>query len=281
VVPRRRFDTTGADVPVIGQGTWQMEHDDRAEAIRALRRGLDLGLSHIDTAETYGDGTVEGMVAEAIAGRRREVFLASKVLPSNASRSGTIVACESSLQRLRTDALDLYLLHWPGPHPLEDTLAAFEQLVREGKIRSFGVSNFDVSDLEEAVRIAGPGRIACNQVLYYLSERYAEAELLDVCARHGIALVAYSPFGSGRFPSARSHGGQVLAEIAATHGATPRQIALAFLTRHSNVFAIPKAARVEHVEANAAAAQLRLSAQELREIDEAFPPRKRSELPML
>src|SRR5215211_658618 len=219
IVPRRKFGSTGADVPVIGQGTWNLETDDRAEAIRAIRRGLELGLNHVDTAELYGDGAVEEIVAEAIAGRRHEVFLASKVLPSNASRRGTIAACERSLQRLRTDELDLYLLHWPGPHALEDTLAAFDELVRSGKIRAFGVSNFDVDDLEQAVRIAGAGRVACNQALYHLGERHAEADLLDACARNGVALVGYSPFGSGQFPSARSRGGQVLSEIAGKRGA--------------------------------------------------------------
>jgi diketogulonate reductase-like aldo/keto reductase len=281
VVPRRRFDGSGLHVSVIGQGTWHMESDERAEAIRALRRGLELGLNHVDTAELYGGGEVEAMVAEAIAGRRHEVFLASKVLPSNASLPGTIAACERSLQRLRTDVLDLYLLHWPGPHPLEDTLAAFDRLVGSGKIRAYGVSNFDVPELEEAVRIAGPGRIACDQVLYHLGERHVEVELLDWCVRHRIAVVAYSPFGSGQFPSARSQGGQVLAEIARRHGATPRQIALAFLTRDSNVFAIPKAASVEHVEENAAAANISLTVAELRRIDTAFPVRRRSELPVI
>ena len=281
MVPRRKFGSTGVAVPILGQGTWQMEHDDRAEAIRAIRRGLELGLTHLDTAELYGSGAVEEMVAEAMAGRRDEVFLASKVLPSNASRRGTIAACERSLKRLRTEVLDLYLLHWTGPHPLEDTLAAFDQLVGAGKIRAFGVSNFDVRELEEAIRLAGPGRIACDQVLYHLGERYAERELLETCARHRVALVAYSPLGSGQFPSARSRGGQVLGEIAARHGASPQQIALAFLTRDPNVFAIPKAARLEHAEANAGAASIRLTPEEIRRIDVAFPVRRRSGLPVL
>src|SRR5918911_2623910 len=168
---RTRFGPLNVSVPAIGQGTWNMEHDDRREAIAALRRGLDLGLTHIDTAEMYGGGDVEEMVAEAIEGRRREVFLVSKVLPSNASRAGTIAACDRSLKRLRTEQLDCYLLHWPGRHPLEETLAGFEELKRAGKVRSYGVSNFDEKLLREAVRIAGPGRIACNQVLYHLEER--------------------------------------------------------------------------------------------------------------
>ena len=177
-----------ATVPAIGQGTWNMEADDRAECIRALRRGIDLGLTHLDTAELYGDGEVEERVGEAVKGLRERIFLASKVKPSNASRRGTIEACERSLRRLGTDRLELYLLHWPGPHPLEDTIEAFEQLVREGKIRTYGVSNFDVDELEQAVRIAGEGRIACNQVLYHLRERHIEAELVPWCVQRRIAV---------------------------------------------------------------------------------------------
>src|SRR5215831_7637783 len=197
----RRFGWTGVSVPVIGQGTWQMEGDDRDACIASLRAGLDAGLLHIDTAELYGSGRVESeIVAPAIQGRRDGLFLVSKVLPSNASYSGTLAACEGSLRRLRTDHLDVYLLHWPGPHPLAETLRAFEKLVSDGKIRFFGLSNFDADELETAVRLAGPRRIACNQVLYHLKERAIEHEVIPACERHEIAVVAYSPFGSGDFP---------------------------------------------------------------------------------
>src|SRR5271157_3346687 len=166
---RRRFGPTGSEIPVIGQGTWQIDESDRASVVAALRRGLDLGMNHIDTAEMYGDSEV--IVAKAIDGRRDEVFLISKVLPQNSSRTGTIAACERSLARLRTDHLDCYLLHWRGEHPLEDTFAAFEQLQREGKVLSWGVSNFDKPDLDEALEIAGEGQLICNQVLYHLEQR--------------------------------------------------------------------------------------------------------------
>ena len=166
-------------------------------------------MTHVDTAELYGGGRVESLVARAIAGRRDEVFLVSKVMPNHASRSGTVQACEASLQRLGTDHLDCYLLHWPGPHPLEDTLAAFEQLVQDGKIRSWGLSNFDVDDLEEALAIAGPRRIACNQVLYHLRARDIEDRVLPWCVEHEVAVVGYSPFGSGDFPAPQSRGGKV------------------------------------------------------------------------
>src|SRR5690242_14421812 len=181
---RHRFGSTGRDVPVIGHGTWNIEVDDRAAAVAALRRGIDLGMIHIDTAEMYGSGAAEEIIGEAIAGRRDEVFLVSKVLPQNASRRGTVTACERSLARLGTDRLDVYLLHWRGGHPLEETIAAFEQLVEDGKIRAWGVSNFDVADLDEALQIAGPGRIACNQVLYHLQERAIEHGVLPWCERH-------------------------------------------------------------------------------------------------
>lgn len=263
---RRPFGWTGVLVPVIGQGTWQMERDPAA-AVAALRRGIELGMTHIDTAEMYGSGRVEEIVAEAIAGRREEVFLVSKVLPEHATRKGVIAACEGSLRRLRTDYLDCYLLHWPGRVPLGETIAGFEDLVAQGKIRSWGVSNFDEELLAEAVRIAGPRRVACNQVLYHLEERSIEHYVLPTCERYGIAVVGYSPFGQGRF---RSH--PVLEEIAKARGATPRQVALAFLVRHPSVFTIPKAARLEHVEENARAADLLLTEQEIRRIDEAFPP---------
>lgn len=279
---RRRFGPTKRDVPVIGQGTWHLEDDDRDLAIAALRLGLDLGMTHIDTAEMYGTGVVEEIVGEAIAGRRDEVFLVSKVLPSNASRSGTIAACERSLARLRTDRLDCYLLHWPGRHPLEDTIAAFQQLQRDGKILSWGVSNFDVDDLEVVQLIAGNGHLACDQVLYHLQERAIEHAIMPRCERHGAAVVAYSPFGSGNFPGPRTKGGRVLQEIAAAHGATPRQIALRFLVRRPSTFAIPKSSNPEHTAENAGAGDLKLTDEELASIDAAFPlGRRLRELPML
>jgi len=278
---RNRFGPVKASVPPIGQGTWQLERNDRAEVVRALRRGLDIGLTHVDTAEMYGDGAVEEMVGEAIEGRRDEVFLVSKVLPSNASRRGTVTACERSLRRLRTDRLDCYLLHWPGEHPLEDTLAAFEELQRKGSIRSYGVSNFDDDLVRQAVGIAGRGKIACDQVLYHLEERHADAGLIPLCDELGLAFVGYSPFGSGNFPSPQSRGGKVLAEVARPHSATPRQVALAFLTRRPSLFTIPRSSRVEHTEENAGALKLKLSEDEISRIDAAFPVRRRRELPTL
>jgi diketogulonate reductase-like aldo/keto reductase len=277
---RRRFGFTQREVPVIGQGTWYIDSGERAAAIAALRRGLDLGMTHIDTAEMYGNA--EEIVGEAIAGRRDEVFLVSKVLPENASRIGTLAACEQSLSRLDTDRLDCYLLHWRGEHPLVDTIMAFEQLQREGKILSWGVSNFDVPDLEEAWEIAGPGRLTCNQVLYHLQERAIEHAVLPWCEKQGVAVVAYSPFGHGNFPGPRTRAGRVLYEIAAAHQATPRQVALQFLVRRPPLFAIPKASSPDHVAENAGAADLRLTEAEIAEIDKAFPlgPRPR-ELPTL
>jgi diketogulonate reductase-like aldo/keto reductase len=277
---RRAFGHTGK-VPSIGQGTWKMERDDRAEAIAALRRGLDLGLTHVDTAELYGSGHVEELVGEAIAGRRDEVFLVSKVVPEHATYEGTLRACDKSLRRLRTDRLDCYLLHWPGSHALAETIRAFEELERVEKIRSWGVSNFDVAELDAALAIAGPGRIACNQVLYHLNERGVERAVLPWCADHGVALVAYSPFGAGSFPSERSARGRVLAEIARGRGSTPHQVALAFLLRFSVVLTIPKAARVAHVEEIAGADGVVLTDPEVRQIEAAFPRSDSSSLPML
>jgi diketogulonate reductase-like aldo/keto reductase len=274
------FGKTGTNVSVIGQGTWYLDHGDRKRAIAALRHGLDLGMTHVDTAEMYGDA--ELVIADAIAGRRNEVFLVSKVLPSNASRSGTITACERSLKRLKTDRLDCYLLHWRGSYPLEDTVAAFEELVKAGKIKSWGVSNFDADDLGEILEVAGEGRIACNQVLYHLKERAIEHAVIPWCEKHGVAVVAYSPFGHDDFPDARSKGGAVLARIADVRRATPRQVALSFLTRATTVFAIPKASSAEHAGENAAAGDLVLTDDEILALDAAFPrgPKPRS-LPML
>ncbi len=270
-----------AEVPAIGQGTWNMERDGRAEALGAIRRGIDLGMTHIDTAEMYGSGRVEELLGEAIAGRRDRVFLVSKVLPGNASRKGTIAACERSLKRLRTDRLDCYLLHWPGSHPLADTIAAFEQLKAEGKILAWGVSNFDSGELDAALRIAGRGRIACNQVLYHLGERSIEHAVLPWCEREGVAVVAYSPYGSGNFPAAGSAGGKTLACIAAAHKATARQVALAFLIRKPSLLAIPKASAMAHVEENAGADKAALTEADIAAIDAAFPRGGRRPLPMI
>src|SRR5437588_13098840 len=236
---QQNFGSNGPPVSVIGQGTWYIDRGNRKAAVAALRRGIDLGMTHIDTAEMYGDA--ELVIADAIAGRRDEVLLVSKVLPSNASRRGTIAACERSLKRLKTDRLDCYLLHWRGSYPLAETAAAFEELVGTGKIRSWGVSNFDTGDLDEMLAVAGPGRIACNQVLYHLQERAIEHAVIPWCAKHGVAVVAYSPFGHDDFPSRRSKAGQLLQTIAEAHGASPRQVALSFLTRDPAVLAIPKA----------------------------------------
>jgi diketogulonate reductase-like aldo/keto reductase len=276
----RTFGPAGAKVSVIGQGTWYIDRGDRKAAVAALRRGIELGMTHIDTAEMYGDA--ELVIAEAIVGQRDELFLVSKVLPSNASRKGTIAACERSLKRLKTDRLDCYLLHWRGSYPLADTVAAFEELQRAGKIRSWGVSNFDRDDLSEILDVAGEGKLACNQVLYHLKERAIEHAVIPWCRQHGVAVVAYSPFGHNEFPPPRSKGGEVLQQIANTHRATPRQVALAFLAREDVVFAIPKASSAEHVAENAAAGDLTLSESEIAALDVAFPrgPKPRS-LPML
>jgi len=278
---KRKFGNGGPDVTIIGQGTWYIDRGDRRSAIAALRRGIELGMTHIDTAEMYGDA--EPVIAEAMAGGRRDdLFLVSKVLPSNASRRGTITACERSLKRLKTDRLDCYLLHWRGSYPLEDTVAAFDELIAAGKIRSWGVSNFDTDDLNELLAVAGKGRIACNQVLYHLQERAIEHGVIPWCERNGVAVVAYSPFGHNDFPSPRSKAGEVLQAIADAHHASARQVALAFLTRIPAMFAIPKAASAEHAADNAAAGSLRLSDSEIAALDKAFPrgPKPRG-LPML
>jgi diketogulonate reductase-like aldo/keto reductase len=279
---QRHFGPAPREVAVIGQGTWYLDSADRGSAVAALRRGLDLGLTHIDTAEMYGSGAAEELVAEAISGRRADVFLVSKVLPQNASRSGTIAACDRSLARLGTDRLDCYLLHWRGRYPLEETIAAFEQLKKTGKILAWGVSNFDVPDLEEALSVGGAGNLVCNQVLYHLEERAIEHAVIPWCEKHGVAVVGYSPFGHGSFPGPRSTGGRVLHQIAADHQATVRQVALRFLTRGTSLFAVPKASSPEHVAENAGAANLDLSQAEIARIDEAFPLGSRpSHLPML
>lgn len=282
---RRTFGGTGRSVPVVGQGTWRLDPLRRAKAVDILRYGCELGMTHVDTAELYGRGAVERrIVRQVLRGRREEVFLASKVRPPHTDYRSTIRACERSLRRLRTDVLDLYLLHWRSELPLEETLAAFERLREQGKIRAYGVSNFTLAELQEAVRLAGPGRIACNQVAYSIVNRLAERDMLPWTQQHGIALVAYSPLGSGRFPSEGCEARRVLTEIAEDHRATPHQVALAFLLRQPNVFVIPKHSSRRHARANARAAELVLADEQLLRIDSALPirnpqraaPRRRS-----
>jgi diketogulonate reductase-like aldo/keto reductase len=279
---RRRFGPTRREVAMVGQGTWYIESADRGSAITALRRGIDLGLTHIDTAEMYGSGAAEELIGEAIVGRRDKLFLVSKVLPQNASRTGTIAACDRSLARLGSDHLDCYLLHWRGRHPLEETITAFEQLKQQGKILSWGVSNFDVSDLDSVLKIAGEGNLVCNQVLYHLEERAIEYAVIPWCEQHHVAVVAYSPFGHGSFPGPRTTGGRLLNEIATAHKATVRQVALRFLARQPSLFVIPKASSLDHVAENAGAADLRLTETEIARIDKEFPLGPPSDhLPML
>ena len=270
----RPFGTTRRPVAAIGQGSWQIETAREADAVAALQRGLDLGLTHIDTAEMYGSGASERLVGKAIRGRRDAVFLVSKVLPSNASARGTVQACERSLANLGTDRLDCYLLHWRASHPLADTVAAFQALQRDGKILSWGVSNFDVEDLDEVAALGGAP--ACNQVLYHVAERAIEHAVIPWCEAHGTAVVGYTPFGQApEIYDPKTRGGGVLGKVAAAHGATPRQVALQFLLRHPSVFVIPKAARLAHVEDNAAAADVELTPAEIAAIDAAFPRGRR------
>ncbi|HET8933046.1 MAG TPA: aldo/keto reductase [Polyangiales bacterium] len=277
----KTFGASGVQVSTLGQGTWQMENDNARAAVEALRAGIDLGMTHIDTAELYGSGRVEqDIVSQVIRGQRERVYLVSKVMPSHANKKGTLSACEQSLKRLGTDYLDCYLLHWPGRHPLEETIAAFEKLRADGKIRAWGVSNFDVPDLERALAIAGPGKIACNQVLYHLKQRDIENAVGQFCTQNNIAIVGYTPFGRAGFPPAGA-GGKALAQIALRYGATPRQVALAFLMREPNFFAIPKASDVAHTGENAGALQLTLDASDLEAIEAAFPrPTSQTSLPM-
>lgn len=248
-----------------------MERDDRERAILAIRRAIDLGMTHIDTAELYGRGSVEELVGEALAGYRASVFLASKVHPDSATYAGTLRACERSLRRLRTDRLDLYMLHWRGHQPLEETIRALASLKKDGKIRAWGVSNFDVADLEQALEIAGEGEIACNQVLYNLYERDAEHLLQVFCERHRIAFVGYSPLGSGQFPRRRSFEGEVLAEIAAAYDVTERAIVLAYLTRRPGSFTIPKSSDPSHVDELARAADIDLDPHDIEALEAVFP----------
>jgi diketogulonate reductase-like aldo/keto reductase len=272
----RPFGWTGIEVPIIGQGTWMIEGSPDAErrAVEALRAGLDLGLTHIDTAEMYGNGRSEKLVGEAIAGRRDEVFLVSKVLPSNASFEGTLRACERSLARLGTDHLDLYLLHWPGRYPIAETMRAMEHLIDQRQIRFAGVSNFEVSEVEAAQAALRNHRLASNQVLYHLRERGIERKLIPYCQAHKIAVVAYTPFGREAFPRLDSAAGKVLVAVATRNGRTVRQVILNFLTRWPHVFTIPKAASAGHTRENAGGIGWMLSAEDFAAIDRAFPAPK-------
>ncbi|KQU74724.1 hypothetical protein ASC75_20355 [Aminobacter sp. DSM 101952] len=259
----------GEAVPVLGQGTWMMG-EDRARAadeVAALRLGLDLGVTLIDTAEMYGNGGAEKVVGEAIAGRRDDVFLVSKVLPSNASRNGVVRACEASLKRMRTDRIDLYLLHWRGGVPLAETIAVFEELHRSGKIRHWGVSNFDADDMEEMERLPAGRNAQANQVLYNLGRRGIEFDLAPWCREHGMPVMAYSPVEQGALADDAG-----LQAIAARHDATAAQLALAWVMARPGVIAIPKATRLEHVRQNAAARDIRLTPGDLAELDTLFPP---------
>lgn len=260
-------------VPALGLGTWRMgeRKASRKAEVAALQLGLDLGLTLIDTAEMYGEGGAEEVVGEAIAGRRQGVFVVSKVYPHNASRQGAIAACERSLKRLRIDTLDLYLLHWRGSIPLAETVEAFERLRAGGKIRHWGVSNFDPGDMAELERVAPKGACVANQVLYHLGARGIEWDLLPEARRRGLAIMAYSPLGQAAILRNRT-----LAAIAARHEVTPAAVALAWVLRHHHVIAIPKASDPDHVRANAAAADLKLTPQDLSDLDKAFPPPTRS-----
>lgn len=260
---------SGQVMPVLGMGTWRMGENplERQDEINALRHGLDLGLSLIDTAEMYGEGGAEEVIAQAILNRRSQVFLVSKVYPHNASSQGAIAACEKSLKRLKTDYLDLYLLHWRGVIPLTETLEAFQVLQQAGKIRSYGVSNFDVEDLEEVRQLKGGKAIDTNQVLYNLMRRGIEWDLLPWCRQRSIPLMAYSPIEQGRILKKRT-----LQLIAQQRGVTAAQVAIAWLLHQEKVIVIPKSSRIEHVEENRAASELKLSTEELDTLDAAFPP---------
>jgi diketogulonate reductase-like aldo/keto reductase len=269
----------GEKVPAFGQGTWHMGEDRRgaAEEAAALRLGIELGLTLIDTAEMYGSGRAEEIVAEAAHALRDKLFIVSKVLPYNASRNGVIEACERSLKRLKTDRIDLYLLHWRGSVPLADTLAAFERLQRDGKIRHHGVSNLDTKDMQEWVALRGGESVAANQILYNLTRRGPEWELIPWCRERKIAIMAYTPIEQGRML-----GHKALAEVAARHDATPAQVALAWLLRQDGMIVIPKASKQEHVRENRGALDVKLTPDDLVMLDRAFPPPKgRTSLGML
>ncbi|HEY9869319.1 MAG TPA: aldo/keto reductase [Candidatus Obscuribacterales bacterium] len=270
----QRFGPLNTNVPVIGQGSWELPERGNAveTAKQALRAGIELGMVHVDTAEMYGNGKAETIIAEAIKGFPRDrLFIVSKVLPSNASYAGTIKSCEVSLKRLQLDYLDCYLLHWRGHHPLSDTMAALEKLVSDGKIRSLGVSNFDIADLQEAESCLAKEALSCNQVLYNLHARGIERKLIGYCRQRNIAVVGYTPFAQRKPPAPASRAGQVLASIAEKHSATVRQVILAFLVRLDGLFTIPKAAKVEHVKENAAAGDLLLDESDIQDIDAVYP----------
>jgi diketogulonate reductase-like aldo/keto reductase len=264
---------SGDRVPVLGLGTWRMgeRKSDRAAEVAAIRLGLDLGVTLIDTAEMYGDGGAEEAIAEALAGRRDGLFIVSKVYPHNASRAGAIAACERSLKRLKTDRIDLYLLHWRGAVPLAETVEAFETLKKAGKIRDWGVSNFDTGDMEDLAAVRNGGNCISNQVLYHLGSRGVEWRLLDLCHTANVMVMAYSPLGQG--PLLRK---PALGRVAAKHGVDPGAIALAWVLRRPGVVAIPKAVEPEHVRANLKALGVRLDADDLKALDAAFPPPKRA-----
>jgi diketogulonate reductase-like aldo/keto reductase len=270
---------SGEAVPVLGQGTWGMGETpgERRSEIDALQAGLDLGMNLIDTAEMYGDGAAEEVVGKALAGRRDSSFVVSKVYPHNASRAGAIAACERSLRRLGTDRIDLYLLHWRGQFALAETVAAFEELARAGKIRHWGVSNFDVADMDELQGVPGGAAVSTNQVLYNLSRRGIEYDLLPWCAQRAIPVMAYSPLEQKRLLDDAG-----LKAVAARHAATPAQIALAWVLRQQGVIAIPKAASAEHVRQNHLALQVHLDAGDIAVLDRAFrPPLRKMPLEML
>jgi diketogulonate reductase-like aldo/keto reductase len=257
-------------IPALGQGTWRIAEDSRrrADEIAALRLGIDLGMTLIDTAEMYADGGSEELVGEAIRGRRKELFLVSKALPNHASRRGVVAACEGSLERLGVDEIDLYLLHWRGRVPLEETVEGFEALIAAGKIRHWGVSNFDVADMEELIGLRGGDAVVTNQVLYNLSRRGVEYDLLPWARRSGVSIMAYSPIEQGRLL-----GDPSLMAIAQRHpGATPAQVALAWALRHDFVCAIPQSGRPEHLRENRGALDLRLTSDDVAELDRVFPP---------
>ena len=270
---------SGNVVPVLGQGTWRLGENPRhrTDEIAALRTGLDLGMTLVDTAEMYGDGASEELIAEAIAGRREEVFLVSKVLPQNATHRGTITACERSLRRLRTDRLELYLLHWRGSHPLEDTIEAFQSLQQAGKIRQWGVSNLDVSDMDELAELPHGANVATDQVIYNLTRRGIEHDLLPWCQQRRVPIMAYSPIEQGRM---LNH--QALQTVAQRHDVTPAQVALAWVLRIEGVIAIPRTSKANHVRENRGALDLRLTETDLAELDRTFPPpRRKVQLEML
>lgn len=265
----RVFGAAGREVAKIGLGTWHLDDADPRAAEAALHAGLEQGMLHVDTAEYYG-AAVEAIVGRAVAARRKDIFLVSKIMPHDATRRGTVKTCEKDLARIGTDYLDCYLIHWPGAHPLEDSIEGLEELREAGKIRSWGVSNFDEQLLAQVLEIAGPGRLACNQVLYHLHERNIEHRVIPWCERHGVAVVGYTPFGEKKFPPA-GEPGKALQAIAQKYGKTPRQITLAFLTRHPGSFAIPKSSNAEHVRENAGAGELTLEAADIAALERAFP----------